>query len=232
MRSVRPSGERGHTQTPWLDSHHSFSFADYVDPMHMGYSVLRVINEDHVAPGAGFPTHGHRDMEIISYVLEGELEHRDSLGNGSVIRAGEVQRMSAGTGIRHSEFNASAGQPLTFLQIWILPERTGITPGYEQRAIFADGERDELRLAVSPDGREDSLMIHQDVFLYIGTLSRGTVATRSLDPGRRAYLHLARGEAKVNGQRLCSGDGMTLEGEPAVVVDTVWDSEVLLFDLP
>jgi hypothetical protein len=232
MCSIRQARERGRSQTPWLDSRHSFSFADYYDPMHMGFSVLRVVNEDHVAPGAGFPMHGHRDMEIISYVLEGTMEHRDTLGNGSILRAGDVQRMSAGSGIRHSEFNASGTESLTFLQIWMQPERAGILPGYEQKCLFADGGRDELRLAVSPDGRYDSLTIHQDAFLYIGRISGGTVVTQCLDTGRRGYLHVARGVAKVNGHLLHGGDAMTFENDPAVIVDAVSDSEVLLFDLP
>jgi len=232
MCFVRQARERGRSNTPWLDSRHSFSFADYVDHSRMGFSALRVINEDHVAPGAGFPMHGHRDMEIISYVLDGALEHRDDLGNGSILRAGDVQRMSAGTGVHHSEFNASNTQPLMFLQIWILPAQAGIAPGYEQLSLFTDGGRNELHLAVSPDGRQGSLMIHQDACLYIGRLSRGAVATQGFEPGRRGYLHLARGEVKVNGQLLHGGDAMTLEGEPAVIVDAVSDSEVLLFDLP
>jgi redox-sensitive bicupin YhaK (pirin superfamily) len=232
MLTLRQAQARGRSRYAWLDSHHSFSFADYVDPDHMGFSVLRVINEDHVAPAAGFPTHGHRDMEIISYVLEGELEHKDSLGNGSVIRAGEVQRMSAGTGIRHSEYNASATEPLSFLQIWVLPARDGITPGYEQQQFFTPGEARTLRLVVSPDGRQGSLSIHQDVCLYVGRLSAGTVLAQPLASGRRAYVHLARGAMTVNGQALHGGDAVAMTDETAVEMAAGGDSEVLVFDLP
>jgi hypothetical protein len=217
MIELRKSTERGHANHGWLDSYHTFSFADYVDPRYMGVSALRVINEDRVAPGAGFPTHGHRDMEIISYVLEGALEHKDSMGNGSVIRPGEVQRMSAGTGVRHSEYNASKSELVHFLQIWILPDRAGHAPGYEQKQ-FAPTELDgQLRLIASPDGRDGSVTIHQDARLFAA---------------RRAYVHVARGRVALNGNALTAGDGARIEQETQLCLDHGDSAEVLLFDLP
>jgi len=228
MIRVRKSDERGHFDHGWLNTYHTFSFADYHDPDFMGFRDLRVINEDRVAPSQGFGTHGHRDMEIISYVLEGELGHADSMGTGSVIRPGEVQRMSAGTGVRHSEKNAS-DQPVHFLQIWILPERHGITPGYEQKA-FPSSERDSrLRLVASRDGREGSLTIHQDVDLYTTTLHGGASVSFDFRPDRYGWVQVARGSVSLNGQALVAGDGAAIEKESHVTI--AGDGEVLLFDL-
>jgi redox-sensitive bicupin YhaK (pirin superfamily) len=232
MIAVRKSAERGHANHGWLDSHHTFSFADYHDPEHMGVSVLRVINEDRVEPGAGFPTHGHRDMEIVSYVLEGALEHKDSMGNGSVIRPGDVQRMSAGTGVRHSEFNASDKEQVHFLQIWILPKTQGIKPGYEQRRFEPTELDGRLRLVASPDGRDGSVTIHQDATLYATRLANGAHVSRALAPGRTAYVHVARGEVSVNGQRLGAGDGARLSNETQLTLADGRAAEVLVFDLP
>jgi hypothetical protein len=232
MMQVRKSAERGHANHGWLDSHHTFSFADYVDPAHMGVSVLRVINEDRVQPGTGFPTHGHRDMEIVSYVLEGALEHKDSMGNGSVIRPGDVQRMSAGTGVRHSEYNASNAELVHFLQIWILPDRAGHAPGYEQKH-FAPAEIDgKLRVIASPDGRNGSVTIHQNALILSTRLNDGQIATHALAPGRRAYVQVARGRVTANGVALSAGDGARLENEPAVTLAGGEHAEVLVFDLP
>jgi redox-sensitive bicupin YhaK (pirin superfamily) len=228
MLQVRKARDRGHANHGWLDSWHTFSFADYHDPRHMGFSVLRVINEDRVSPGGGFPTHPHRDMEIISYVLEGALEHRDSLGTGSVIRPGEVQRMSAGTGIRHSEFNHSQSEPVHFLQIWILPNAQGVKPGYEQKRIEPDGG---LRLLASPDGRDGSVTIRQDARVYAARLNGGEI-THALASGRRAWVQVARGTARINGATLQAGDGAGIEGEPALQLAADESAEVLLFDLP
>jgi redox-sensitive bicupin YhaK (pirin superfamily) len=229
---VRRAGERGHADHGWLDTWHTFSFADYYDPRFMGFRVLRVINEDFVAPGRGFPTHGHRDMEIITYVLEGALEHRDSLGTGSVIRPGEVQRMSAGTGVRHSEANPSSTDPLHLLQIWIEPATTGIAPGYEQRA-FADADRrGRLRLVAGPDGAEGSVTIHQDARVYATVLGAGDKVTHRLAPGRYGWLHVARGALALNGQRLGAGDGAAIGEESALTLTGETASEALLFDLP
>ena len=232
MITLRPGTDRGHANHGWLDSYHSFSFADYVDPEHMGFSALRVINEDRVAPAAGFPTHGHRDMEIVSYVLSGALEHRDSMGNGSVIRPGDVQRMSAGTGVRHSEFNASPDEPVHFLQIWILPDRGAHAPGYEQQHFSTADLDGHLRLIASPDGRAGSLTIHQDAMLYAARLDGAQQATLALAAGRKAYVHVARGTAEVNGQRLGAGDGARLVDEAAVRLAAGRQAEVLVFDLP
>ncbi len=232
MITLRRGSERGHANHGWLDSYHTFSFADYHDPEHMGVSVLRVINEDRVAPGAGFPTHGHRDMEIVSYVLDGALEHKDSMGNGSVIRPGDVQRMSAGTGVRHSEYNASEEEPVHFLQIWILPKTRGISPGYEQKHFEPAALDGRLRVIASPDGREGSVTIHQDAWLYASRLDNGAAVRHALAPGRRAYVHVARGEVEVNGTRLRAGDGARLEQEAAVELSRGRGAEVLVFDLP
>ncbi len=233
MIQIRRSEERGRANHGWLDSRHTFSFADYHDPAHMGFGSLRVINEDRVVPGAGFPTHGHRDMEIISYVLDGALEHKDSLGTGSVIRPGEVQRMSAGTGVRHSEFNPSRTEPVHFLQIWIEPEREGVAPSYEQKA-FGPAELDgKLRLIASPDGREGSVTIHQDARIYAARLNGQGPVVHRLAPGRRAYVQVARGEADLNGQRLAAGDGAAVSAESELkLVASPGTAEVLVFDLP
>jgi redox-sensitive bicupin YhaK (pirin superfamily) len=207
------------------------SFADYVDPSQMGFRALRVINEDRVAPGEGFPTHAHRDMEILSYVLEGGLQHKDSLGTGSVIRPGDVQRMSAGTGVAHSEFNASRTEPVHFLQIWILPERRGIAPGYEQKLFPEDGRKGQLRLIASPTGEAGSVSIHQDVRLYSALLGPGESVTHALAPGRHAWVQVARGALKLGEQRLSAGDGAAISDERAVTLTADVPSEVLLFDL-
>ncbi len=231
MIRIRKGAERGHFNHGWLDTRHTFSFADYYDPAHMGFSVLRVINEDLVAPGKGFPTHGHRDMEIITWILEGALEHKDSLCHGSVIRPGEAQRMSAGTGIRHSEFNPSKAEAVHLLQIWILPNRPGVPPSYEQTR-FEDVElANRLRLVASPDGRDGSVTIHQDALVLTARLSGGEVA-HALAPGRRAWVQVARGEIALNGRQLAAGDGAGVEYEPRVVLAAGDAAEVLLFDLP
>jgi len=229
---MRKSEDRGHANHGWLDSHHTFSFADYHDPAHVQFSVLRVINEDRVAPGAGFPTHGHRDMEIVSYVLEGALEHKDSMGTGSVIRPGDVQRMSAGTGVRHSEYNASKTELVHFLQIWILPEVNNIQPGYEQKHFESDELDGRLRVIASPDGRDHSVTVHQDVLLYAAKLDATQKALHTLAPGRRAYVHVARGSLQLNGLPLAAGDGARIENESALRFEQGRGAEVLLFDLP
>jgi redox-sensitive bicupin YhaK (pirin superfamily) len=231
MIEFRPARERGHADHGWLDSWHSFSFADYHDPAHMGFGALRVINEDRIAAGTGFGEHGHRDMEIVSYVLDGALAHRDSLGNGSVIRPGDVQRMSAGTGVRHSEFNARADGPTHFLQIWIEPERRGIEPGYEEKHFEAADKRGRLRLVASPDGADGSVRIHQSARLYAALIDGDERARLELAPGRRAYVHVARGGVSVNGRSLEAGDAARLVGEAAVELDAGRDAEVLVFDL-
>jgi quercetin 2,3-dioxygenase len=227
----RPAHERGHSAHGWLDSYHSFSFADYYDPRHMGISNLRVINDDEVQPGQGFGTHGHRDMEIVSYVLAGALEHRDSLGNGSVIRPGDVQRMSAGTGVLHSEFNPSTQEPVHFLQIWLQPNQTGVQPGYAQLHFSAASRRGQLRLLVSPDGRDGSLSAQQDGLLYGSLLEAGEAVEHHLAADRQAYIHVARGMVSVNGQPLGSGDGAEIERIESIRIEAVDSAEVLLFDL-
>lgn len=232
MIQVRRSEERGHAEHGWLDSRHTFSFADYYDPDYMGYGPLRVINEDRVEPAAGFPTHGHRDMEIISYVLDGALEHKDSLGTGSVIRPGDVQRMSAGTGVRHSEFNASKTEPVHFLQIWIEPDARGIAPGYEQKRFEAADLTGRMRLIASPDGADGSVRIQQDAWVYATKLGSGDGVSHRLAPGRRAYVQVARGEAVVNGQKLSAGDGAAVEVEAEIKLSSASSAEVLVFDLP
>ena len=232
MITIRKAKERGHADHGWLDTYHTFSFADYWDPRHMGWGPLRVINEDRVAPGTGFPTHGHRDMEIITYVLEGALEHRDSLGTGSVIRPGEVQRMSAGTGVRHSEYNASKTEPVHLLQIWIQPARPGIAPGYEQKT-FGDAERrGRLRLIAAADGRDGAVTIHQDAAVYATTLARGQRVEHTLEPRRLAWLQIARGAPLVNGERLEQGDGAAIENERRLEIEAPEPAEALHFDLP
>jgi quercetin 2,3-dioxygenase len=233
MIQVRPAAERGIANFGWLDSRHSFSFGDYYDPNHMGFGPLRVINEDRVRAGAGFDTHGHRDMEIISYVLDGALEHKDSIGTGSVIRPGDVQRMSAGTGIRHSEFNHSKTEPVHFLQIWLLPGRDGIKPGYEQKTFGDADKRGRLRLLASPDGRDGSVTVHQDAELYATLLDDGQRVTHTLAPARRAWVQVVRGAVDVNGQALAAGDGAAISNEREAAITALADgSEVLLFDLP
>ena len=232
MIKVRRSAERGHANHGWLDTYHSFSFADYHDPAHMGFGPLRVINEDWVAPGQGFPTHAHRDMEIITYVLEGQLAHKDSLGTGSVIKPGDVQRMSAGTGVRHSEFNPSPSDPLRLLQIWIEPSRRGIPPGYEEKAFTDDDKRNRLRLVASPDGRDGSVTIEQDARVYASVLEPGHEVVYPIGEGRRAWLQVARGRVRVNGQELEQGDGAAIKDERALTVAGKDRAEIILFDLP
>jgi redox-sensitive bicupin YhaK (pirin superfamily) len=232
MLTTRRSAERGYADHGWLKSFHSFSFADYYDPRHMGFGPLRVINEDRVAPGMGFGTHGHRDMEIISYVLDGELAHKDSMGNGSVIRPGDVQRMSAGTGVRHSEFNHSASQVTHFLQIWIEPAVQGIAPGYEEKRFDAAAKRGRLRLVASRDGADGSVTIHQDARVYAGLFDGDERATLELAPGRRAYVHVARGAIEIDGERLAAGDAAMITQSERIALSGGRDAEVLVFDLP
>lgn len=232
MIEIRKSDERGYADHGWLKSYHSFSFADYYDPRHVQFGPLRVINEDRVAPGMGFGTHGHRDMEIISYVLDGELAHKDSIGNGSVIRPGDVQRMSAGTGVRHSEYNHAAHDTTHFLQIWVIPAENGIEPGYEERNFPVEEKRGKLRLVVSPDGAEGSVVIHQDARLYAGLFDGDEAATLAIAPGRRAYVHVARGAITVNGKALGAGDAAKLEAVEAITLTQGSKAEVLVFDLP
>src|ERR671922_1501693 len=225
---VRRAAERGHAEHGWLDSYHSFSFADYYDPQHMGYGVLRVINEDRVQPGTGFGTHGHRDMEIITYVLEGALGHQDSMGNGSTIVPGDVQRMSAGSGVRHSEFNHEKHGVTHFLQIWIEPSVTGIPPSYEQKHFKPADKRGRLRLIASPDGRDGSVTIHQDALVHASLLERGERASYTLRPRRHAWLQVARGSVQLNGHGLREGDGAAISDETRVDVEAEDSSEVLL----
>lgn len=231
MITVRKAEERGYADFGWLKSRHTFSFGNYYDPNHMGLGPLRVINEDQVAPGAGFATHGHQNMEIISYVLDGALAHQDSIGTGSVIQPGEVQRMTAGTGIRHSEFNHSDTEAVHFLQIWILPERDGLTPSYEQTAFPESEKRGRLRLVGSADGREGSVTIHRDVDLYAGLFDRGDNERLRLRPGRSAWVQVARGEVDVNGERLAAGDGAAVAATDALEILGRRESEVLVFDM-
>ena len=232
MTIFRPAAERGHTDLGWLDSRHTFSFADYYDPAEMGFSVLRVINDDRVAPGGGFATHGHRDMEIVSYVLEGALEHKDSMGSGSVIRPGDVQRMSAGRGVRHSEYNPSPEEAVHFLQIWIEPAVKGVEPGYEQKHFAPADRTGRLRLIASPDGAEGSVSIHQDARVYATLLDGKGRLAHPLGKSRSAYVHVARGDVTVNGERLREGDGAKITGVEAVELTQGKAAEVLLFDLP
>jgi quercetin 2,3-dioxygenase len=233
MIQLRRANERGHVDHGWLNSHHTFSFADYYDPRHMGFRSLRVINDDRVQPGRGFGKHPHRDMEIISYVLEGSLEHKDSLGTGSVIRPGDVQRMSAGTGITHSEFNPSSTQPVHFLQIWLIPKEAGLAPSYEQRHFSEASRNGVLKVVASPDGRDGSVTVHADALLLAGLFRERHSATYALPPGRHAWLHVARGKVSVNGYTLNGGDSMSLIEEGNVTVQglDVAPGEVLLFDL-
>lgn len=231
MLTVRKSEDRGHADHGWLDSYHSFSFADYYDPQHLGYGPLRVINEDRVQPGRGFGTHGHRDMEIISYVLDGELGHEDSMGNGSTIVPGDVQRMSAGSGVRHSEYNHSKSGVTHFLQIWIEPKFAGIKPSYEQKHFAAAEKRGRLRLIASPDGREGSVSMNQDALLYAGLFDGAERAELRLDAGRKGYVHVARGRITVNDQVLGAGDALKT-GDVTLVLENGKSAEVLVFDLP
>ena len=231
MILLRPARERGLTELGWLLSRHTFSFGEYQDSRYMGYRTLRVINDDRVGPGAGFGAHPHRDMEILSYVLEGAMEHEDSLGTGSVIRPGELQRMTAGTGITHSEFNASATEPLHFLQIWVLPEKRGLEPGYEQRAFPLDEKRGELVLVASRDGHEDSLTVHQDLRVYAGRLAAGDAAGHRILPARHVWVQAARGAVSVDDVSLEEGDGAAVNEEAHVEIRALTDAEVLLFDL-
>lgn len=232
MITRRPAEERGHANHGWLDSYHSFSFANYYDPNHMGFRNLRVINEDRVQSGQGFGTHPHNDMEIVTYVLAGALQHRDSMGNGSVIRPGEIQRMSAGTGITHSEFNASNMELVHFLQIWLIPAERGIAPSYEQKQFADLGEASGLRLVASPDGRDGSLVIHADAALYLGRFERDEQGELPLSPGRHAWVQVTRGRARINGSDLQAGDGAALSDESSVRVQGIDGGEVLVFDLP
>lgn len=231
MITIRNRDERGAVNMGWLNSKHSFSFGHYYDPAHMGFRALRVINDDRVIPGAGFPTHGHADMEIVSYVLDGALEHKDTLGTSSVIRPGDVQRMSAGSGIRHSEYNASKKDPVHFLQIWILPNEEGMVPGYEQKAFEREEKQGRLRLVGSGDGRDGSVTIHQDVDLYATLLDEGDSVTHELRPGRHAWVQVARGQVRLNGTVLKEGDGAAISKEESLTLDGVVSAEVLLFDL-
>jgi redox-sensitive bicupin YhaK (pirin superfamily) len=232
MITLRHANERGHADHGWLDSHHSFSFADYHDPAHMGFGPLRVINEDRVQPGKGFGTHGHRDMEIISYVLEGELSHSDNMGNGSVIVPGDVQRMSAGRGVMHSEFNPSRDNGVHFLQIWIEPSERGIPASYEQARVEPAQKRGRLALVAAPEGEGAAVVIHQDARVYAGLFDEGESASLPIAAGRRAYVHVARGAVEVNGAPLEAGDAAKLEGEREVRIAHGHEAEVLAFDLP
>ena len=231
MLTIRKASERGHENHGWLDSRHTFSFADYYDPEHMGFGPLRVINDDTVAGGGGFPPHGHRDMEIVSYVIEGALEHKDSMGNGSVIRPGDVQRMSAGAGVRHSEHNASPSEPVHFLQIWIQPSRTGLPAGYEQKRFTDDDKRGKLRLVASSDGAEGSVRIQQDVRMYASIVESERAVRHTIARGRKGWLHVVTGSVNVNGQALEAGDGLAIEGEEALSLSSNDKGEVLLFDM-
>jgi redox-sensitive bicupin YhaK (pirin superfamily) len=231
MLEIRPADERGLANLDWLNSRHTFSFGHYYDPQFMGFGPLRVINEDRVKPGQGFGTHGHSDMEIISYVLDGELEHKDSLGTGSIIRPGDVQRMTAGTGVRHSEYNASDKDPVHFLQIWILPEQDGLKPSYEQKAFTVDDKRGRLRLVGSRDGRDGSVTIHQDVELYASLLGAGDEVSYELGDDRNGWLQVARGSIRLNDNELSAGDGVALRGARKLQIAGVDDAEILLFDM-
>ena len=231
MITVRPGAERGHFDHGWLDTYHTFSFASYHDPRHMGFRSLRVINEDRVQPAEGFGTHAHRDMEILTWVLAGALEHKDSMGNGSIIRPGDIQRMSAGTGVTHSEFNPSSDEPVHLLQIWLLPIKRGLTPGYEEKRFPPETRRGSLRLIAARDGREGAVTIHQDADLWTALLEPGQSVRHGLEPGRHAWLHVAGGSVKANGVSLGAADGAAVSGEKAVEVTATDRAEILLFDL-
>jgi hypothetical protein len=232
MISIRKAGERGHADHGWLDSHHTFSFADYYDPAHLGFRNLRVINDDRIAPGRGFGSHPHRDMEIVSYVLEGALAHKDSTGTGAVVRPGDVQRMSAGTGVVHSEFNASEREGVHFLQIWLLPGQRGIAPSYEQKTFTTEDKRGRLRLVASPDGKDGSVTVHTDASIFAGVFEAGESASLEIDAGRHVWVHVARGGVRVNGHDLSEGDGLAISDEAEVHVEGTGGGEVLVFDLP
>jgi redox-sensitive bicupin YhaK (pirin superfamily) len=232
MIELRKSEERGHANHGWLDTYHSFSFASYYDPEHMGFGPLRVINEDYINAGAGFGTHGHRDMEIVTYVLEGALAHKGSMGNGSVIRPGDVQRMSAGKGVMHSEFNHAVDQRTHMLQIWIEPNVSAIPPSYEEKRFDSQEKRGLLRLIASTDGRDGSVLIHQDANVYAGLFDGAECASLAVSPGRRAYVHVARGEIKANGKLLKAGDALKATDETQIELTEGRQAEVLLFDLP
>jgi redox-sensitive bicupin YhaK (pirin superfamily) len=232
MLQLRKSEERGSANHGWLQSQHTFSFGDYRDPQHTGFGPLLVINEDRVAPGQGFGTHGHRDMEIISYVLSGALEHKDSMGTGSVLHYGDVQRMTAGSGVRHSEFNGSSTEPVHFLQIWIAPNVQGIAPGYEEKHFSPESKLGRLRLIASADGRDGSVLIHQDAAIYAGLLGSGDSVEHLLAPGRKGYVHVVRGRVMVNGTALNGGDAVKLSDEARILLAQAEDAEVLVFDLP
>ena len=231
MLAIRPANERGLANLGWLNSRHTFSFGHYYDPQFMGYGPLRVINEDRVKPGQGFGTHGHSDMEIISYVLDGALEHKDSLGTGSIIRPGDVQRMTAGTGVRHSEYNASDTDPVHFLQIWIMPEKDGLEPSYEQTTFSKQDKQGRLRLVGSRDGREGSVTIHQDADLYASLLGAEDAVSYELGDGRNGWVQVARGSVRLNGNELAAGDGVALKGAQSLTIDGLDDAEILLFDM-
>ena len=231
MITLRKAQDRGHAQHGWLDSWHTFSFGDYYDPKHMGFRSLRVINDDSVAPGKGFPTHSHRDMEIITYVLDGSLEHKDSMGNGSVMKPGDVQRMTAGTGVGHSEFNGSPDEPVHFLQIWVLPEARNLPPGYEQKHFSKEDRRGLLRVVASREGADGAVQVHQDVKLLAGLFGAGDSVSYALPAGRHAWLHVARGKIRVNGHDLQAGDAVQASEEAALSLSDASDAEVLLFDL-
>lgn len=231
MITVRKAGERGHAEHGWLDSWHTFSFADYYDPKHMGFRSLRVINEDRVAAGKGFPTHPHRDMEIISYVLDGALEHKDSMGTGSVIRSGDVQRMTAGSGVTHSEFNGSRENPVHFLQIWLLPEARNLKPGYEQKHFSEEDRQGKFKLVASRDGAAGAVVVHQDVRLYAGLFAAGETTKYELGKDRYGWLHVARGKLRANGVELTAGDALQISDEAMLEVTGIEKAEVLLFDL-
>ncbi|HEV3443635.1 MAG TPA: pirin family protein [Gemmataceae bacterium] len=231
MIQVRKAAERGHADHGWLNTYYTFSFADYYDPRQMGFRALRVMNEDRVQPGQGFGMHGHRDMEIVTYVLSGSLQHKDSMGNGSAIRAGELQRMTAGTGVRHSEFNDSPAEPVHLYQIWLLPERNGLKPEYEQRKFSEADKQRRFRLVASPEGKDGSLTIHQDARLYLANVEEGTALNHALQSGRHAWFQVLRGSVTLNGQTLSAGDGAAISEERGLEVAGQQDSELMLFDL-
>lgn len=231
MITIRKSADRGHLNHGWLDTYHTFSFDQYYDPDHMSFRSLRVINEDRVDAGRGFPTHSHRDMEIITYILSGALRHQDSMGNGSIIEPGDVQRMTAGTGVSHSEFNPSQSEAVHLLQIWILPNTRGLKPGYEQKAFSEEERKGRLRLIASADGREGSVTVHQDASIYASILEEGEEVTKSLDPQRHAWIQVARGEVEVNGKQLVQGDGAAVSEEEELKISATAPAEILLFDL-
>jgi redox-sensitive bicupin YhaK (pirin superfamily) len=231
MITLRPANERGHANHGWLDTRYTFSFSDYYDPRHMGFRDLRVINEDQIAPGQGFGTHGHRDMEILTYVMAGQLAHRDSMGNGEAIHPHEWQRMSAGTGVRHSEFNASQSDPLHLYQIWILPETEGIKPGYEQKIFASEEKAGTLKLVASRDGRDGSLTIHQNASVYNALLSSGDAVEHRLAAGRHAWLQVVKGAVELNGNKMSAGDGAAISEEPSLNIKASADAEIVLFDL-